>query len=567
MNLADITLLYLKSLQTESDSLNFLRTRQKQSVAFDLIGSSEQTEGMRALCLNLFLSLISIVALSQNKSLGTYQSADDTTLTIKKVFIAPFYDNQNNVYAPTMTTYIKAKVTEENQWVVEPAEGENTKSFKISNQLDSTEAERILIMKKFNVQALMTSKIIKGPKGMSLRMTLYAGSKALPLVQENLDQIQNFETEEIKKNYDLLWSRLKKRMPFNGTLLSRRGSEVTINLGTKNGLTPKAEVRAILILKMIRHPKLQFMTSSEKEILGKIEITKLDDYLSFGTITYEKETNLLAAGMKIQMDEGVFTNIKMSAEGPTDKAAFGDKPKEWLPMSPPQYGLLGVALGLNQYNQSANLTSAAGNLSAVNNFAPTIRLNGEFWLNEEWYFALSLRQSALAVSNGLSNSSPEKLNMSLSQQSVSIGYNLLVTNQFFGPKFQFSAGMTQYRAQIDPSSPVAFTTMNYGGLTLGFAGSFPLSEEVPWDIGAQFKYFLSPTTSESTSSGSVTSTKINDFGVFSRYRRSKNIAYVAELSFEYYATDFDSTTAVRPDPATNISHKITNLLFGIEYLF
>lgn len=521
---------------------------------------------MRWLCFYLFFTSITCTAISQTKSPAIYQSFDDAALTIKKVFVAPFYDNQNSVYAPTMTAHIKSKISEENQWEVQPVE-ETNKSFKISDQLDSNSSERISLMKRMNVQALITSKIIKGPKGLSLRMTIYTGEQAQALIQENIDQIKNFETEEIKKNYDLLWNRMKKHMPYNGVLLSRRGSDVTINLGTKNGLTPKAEVRAILILKLVRHPKLQYMTSAEKEILGKIEITKLDDYLSFGTITYEKEPNLLSAGMKIQMDEMTLSGSSKSSEGPVDKMAFGEKPKEWVPLNPPQYGLLGISLGMNQYNQSANLTTV-GNLSAVNNFAPTLKLNGEFWLNEDWYLALSLRQSALAISNGLSGSSPEKLNMSLSQQLISLGYNLLVTDQFFGPKFQFTIGLSQFHAQVDPSSRTAFTTMNYGGLALGFSGSFPVSEEKLWDLGAQFKYFMSPTTSESgSSSGSVTSTKINDFGIFTRYHRSQNFNYLAELGFEYYATDFNPAAATRPDPATSISHKVTNILLGIEYLF
>lgn len=545
---------YFNSTKTESE---IVRTGQKLREQFDLTRTSKQTVEMKWIF--LFLSLFCSVSFSQNKSPATYQSEDDAALTIKKIFIAPFYDNQNSIYAPIMTSYIKMKIDEENQWIVEDS------TSQVSDQIESNVNERMALMKKVGVQALLTSKIIKGPKGLSLRMTLYTGAKALPLIQENIDQLQNFETEEIKKNYDLLWTRIKKRMPYNGTLLSRRGSEVTLNLGIKNGLTPKAEVRAILILKLNRHPKLDYLVSAEKEILGKIEITKLDDYLSFGTITYEKEPHLLAAGMKIQMDE--VSIVSSPKSNPTDKVSFGEHPKEWVPLTPPQYGLVGISLGINQYNQSANLTTA-GNLSAVNNFAPTLKLNGEFWLNDEWFLALSLRQSALAISNGLDNSSPEKLNMSLSQQAMALGYNILVTNQFFGPKFQLSLGLTQFHAQVDPSTPVAFTTMNYGGMTLGFSGSFPLSEELPWDLGAQFKYFWSPSTSESGgTSGAVTSTKVNDFGIFTRYHRSRNFNYVAELGFEYYSTDFNPSSATRPDPATSISHKVTNLLLGIEYLF
>ena len=85
-------------------------------------------------------------------------------------------------------------------------------------------------------------------------------------------------------------------------------------------------------------------------------------------------------------------------------------------------------------------------------------------------------------------------------------------------------------------------------------------------MGIYFNYFLSKTLKDSadtTSSG----VQINDFGTFLRYNKSQNLAYIFELSFEYYGSDFDTTTGSRADPAGSASNRLTTTLAGIEYSF
>ncbi len=343
-----------------------------------------------------------------------------------------------------------------------------------------------------------------------------------------------------------------------------------MNIGTQNGLGKSREARAILILHIARHPKLGTMTSAEKEILAKIEIFKIDEYLSFGEIKFEKQPGLVQVGTKVIVDDSIPVTADIQSpvksESPNDQTVFGEKPKEWLPMSPPQFGSVAVALGIVQYNQNYNLTTV-GSTTASNNFGPTIRFLGEMWINDQWFVNLVLKQSAFSVNNGLAGSTPSNLNMTLSQQALSAGHNFLLTEDFFGPKIKINLGFSQFSARADQSTPLALTNMSYGGMYLGFTGSFPISETLPIDMGVQFKYYISKSTNETIASGYVTSTKINDFGFFGKYRRSQNFNYTLDFLTEYYTTDFDSSGASRPDPATAISHKVTNILVGLEYLF
>jgi hypothetical protein len=156
--------------------------------------------------------------------------------------------------------------------------------------------------------------------------------------------------------------------------------------------------------------------------------------------------------------------------------------------------------------------------------------------------------------------------MSLSSYNVQGAYNFLMNQDFFGPKIQLSAGYGTFTSHSDQSTPLTFTNMDYGGLMFGLTGQFPLTAEVPLDLGAQFNMFLKPGMSESTSSGDSSKSSINQFGFFGVYHVRSRFNVRAELNFEYYSTDF-SGVGSRSSTVTNTTQNMTSFLGGIEYLF
>jgi hypothetical protein len=393
-------------------------------------------------------------------------------------------------------------------------------------------------------------------------------------VEETVEPTR-FETERIREVLFATLTRLRQRMPYQGILLSRRGQQVTLNLGTNSGMKDGSNVSVIQLLKIHRHPKLGFMIGADKEILGKVKIFKADDELSFGNILFEKEAGVLVTGMKVLPDDVVVYPAPItSAEGQAmqdlanrgDKpVAFGEKPIEWLPEPPPQYGRVQILAGLGQYSQTAGLQNS-GATSGANPMTPNLGLMGEGWLNADWWVGFSLRQSAFSIDNGLSGSSPAKLNMSLSKYDVSAGHNFLLGNDFFGPKIQVSAGLGKFSARVDDSSPLLFTNNEFGGMLLGFLFNTPVGEDSVWDVGAKFKYYWSPGVSESITSGSTKSVSANDFTFLVGKRVRQNFRYVGELNMEYYNADFDGS-GPKPQPVNNVGHRVTTIMVGLEYLF
>jgi hypothetical protein len=435
---------------------------------------------------------------------------------------------------------------------------------------DSTAVKSILASTKS--QGLFSFRITKGPRGLNARLIFFVGQTGFPLIQEELTDYQRFETADLEKQLQGMYEKIKARLPYRGMILSRRGQEVTINLGYKMGLKNNDEISVIQLLKVNRHPKLKFLVSTEKEILGKIKVYKTDEYLSFAYVTYEREPGTVQTTAKllpqefIQYNEPVTQNGQVipGLENRRDKElSYGDNPREWLPTQAPQYGRIAILAGLGNFGISTNLS--AGPIDSSTSLAPGVAVKGELWLSSEWNILYNIRQSVFTLKNPL-GTTPKILNMSLSSYGVMGGYNLLMSEDFFGPKIQLSAGYSSYSSSSDQGTPPVFTNMNYGGLVVGFLGQFPLTKEIPLDLGAQFNLFISPGLSESVSSGDSSKSTINQFGFFGVYHLKSRFKIRAELNFEYYSSDFSGAGA-GTHTSTNTTQKLTTLMGGIEYVF
>lgn len=532
--------------------------------------SSQILNLVRALV--LFLGLFPAWSLrAQTKTQPVFVSKADEDLSVKAVTVGTFTDNMSNIYARPLTEYAREKIAKDPQWALMDFP---TKGVKVEALEDRpNDVKKILTETK--ADALLTGRLVKGPSGFAMTLILFVGPSGQPLLIEESTEAERFDLEHLKLRFDEAFAKMRGKMPYRGILLSRRGQEVTFNIGKNAGLHDGSEVSVIQILKVNRHPKKHFMISTDREILGKIRVFKADDELSFGHVIFEKEAGLVTVGMKVLPDEVVrYNEPVVTADGkavedlsnrPDKPVAFGEKPVEWLPEPPPQYGRVQALAGFGQYNQSVALQTAGGT-DGSNSLAPTLGVSLEGWLNTEWFIGFDLRQSAFSINNALSGSSPSTLDVSLSKYDVSFGYNFLLSPDFFGPKLQLSGGIGKFSSRVTDSTPTLFSSMDYGGTFLGFLFNTPLGDDGGLDMGVRLRYFIAPGVSESVSSGNTKSVSASDFAFLVGKRVRRNFRYVGELNFENYVSDFSGSGA-RTDPASGISHKFTTLLLGLEYAF
>lgn len=512
------------------------------------------------------------IPLAQTNAQNTYVSAVDQELTIKSIVIAPAFDNVGGIYARPLEEELRELLNDDKQWSF----SSYPSGLKLKPEnFEDNPSDVSKLLKESKSEAALTSRIIKGPRGISIYLTLFVGKEGLPFLQESITDYQGFETADLKEELRKLFEALKYRMPFRSTILSRRGQQVTLNLGSQYGLKQDSSVSVVQIVKINRHPKLNFMVSTEKEVLGRVKLFKVEPHLSFGYIEMEKEPGVITIGSKILPDEFVKYSLPvMTPSGrilqdistrPESEVAFGDAPEEWIPAMPPQFGKVELLAGLSSYTQNVKLNTA-GPINGNSTLAPNIMVRGELWLNPEWHLGVQLRQSVFSLDNSLANSTPTSLNMAMSQYSVNVGYNFLLTNDFFGPKLQLGAGYLNTNFNVDDSSPTAFTTMKYGGLMIRIAGQFPLGDELPIELGGKLDFYPTASLSENKTSGASASSQINNFSFFADYRLKTRFKIHGELLFENYGSSF-SGTGQRDDSASSASHKLTTFFGGVQYLF
>ena len=515
----------------------------------------------------LFFSLfVSPDAFAQSTQ---YINTIDQDLMIKSATVAPIPDNVSGIYSKSVSPLSKELIEFDQQWTLV----EYPQNIKTTPEEYDENPELVKnILRKLKTDALVTGRISKGPKGIAIRVTIFSGKDGLPVASESLSEYGGFETSDINDQFQNVFRRAKAKIPYAARILSRKGSLVTLNLGSTSGVRPGQDITIVQILKYTRHPKFKFIVNSEMTIMGTIKIDKVDDYLSFGTILSERDQNVIHADSLVRRDQFVVypflgKNLNPLAQRPEKDVAFGENPKEWNPEEPPTFGRASFLFGLGPYTVSNNLST--GSVDGRSNLAPSIHILGEMWLTTKWFAGLELRQHLLKIENNLSESTPKTLGVSTLESGLHFGYNFLVHDSFWGPKFQITGGYAKMSSFVDQSTPTAFNSMDFSGMTIGVAGSFPIALESknPFSLGGGLTYFFwKPTVNESpTSSGSGTA-NISKFSAFGVYRYSQRIAFRGELLFGLYGASFNNTGADRNPPASSASHQYNTLAFGIDYM-
>jgi hypothetical protein len=531
-----------------------------------------------ALPLALFLAPASAQEQQPATQAAAYYSEVDEQLTIRKVAILPVADNLDGIYGRPIEAQLiaLAKADRHRDFVECSAEMPATLA-----DLEESPAAVKKLAAPIEADALIAASAAKGPAGISIKLDLFLKSDGLMLAQESIKDYGRFDLADVKEQTKILYAKALSRLPYDGLVLSRQQNRVTINLGRADGLVPGQMLAVAQIIKVSRHPKFGFLVSSEKEIIGKIKALKIDEGLSFGVVASERDRGAIKRFAKISGLDSVNypdtsdLSAAAGASGPQERAdadvSFGKGATEWLPVRPPSFGQVGLKIGFGQYASSVNLVGV-GDLEAKSSFYPQVSLYGEIWLNPNWQVRADVQQGVISTGNPRASSTPSTLNQSMSRYQLSFGRNFLLRDDFFGPKFQVSAGAMTYRMFVDDSQPLALTTATYSGFVIGIGGSLPLTDRKQWFAGGSANFVLFPALSESpATSGASSQNSINDFSLFVERKIGENIRGVGSIDFSLYGTSF-SGTGSRTGPngsetATTLSQRFASLNAGIAYLF
>lgn len=503
-------------------------------------------------------------ATAQNKK---YVSRVDAGLSIKSVVLVPLIDNVNGIYAGPLTEELNKIISNDRQWNLI-----SSPDLKAENPdiLEESQKRSQEVIKKYKSDALVSGRILKNEKGITLKLTLIGGEEAWPLVNETLENHQGFETQDLKSQIGRVFANLKNRLPFQATVTSRQGQLVTVNVGKIHGAREGEELLPVLITKIDRHPKFKFITSSEREILGKIRLSKVDDSVSFGSVTSELTANLIQPGFKIARDQflnypGVSANngkvLTPLDQRPDHVVAFGDNPKEWTPIQRGSFGKLSFLLGITQASMETSHNDGRF-ITSSSNYVPTAKVDGEIWIDPNWQISLELEQLTSRFKNA-SGSVPSIVSFQMQQVRGLGAYNFLADGEFFGPKFHLMAGFGKLSTFIDDTAPQLHSSKSYSALSFGLAGSLPfeLENKRRLTVGGRFLYHVSPTLEESPNSGASSSNMYSDFMIYGEYGWTERMSFRGDLEFKQLGSSFSGGTS------SSSSMNFVSILAGIGYNF
>lgn len=491
-----------------------------------------------------------------------YSSAADQALVLKTVAIAPVYDNSNNIYKKSVEEHLRNLVQEDYFWALSEFSAEK-KDIRV-DEFDENPQLTLQILEKSKADGILTCFLIKGPQGLSIQLNLYSKDGGKLLLREDFQDAKLFEIAKVNTVITTLYNNLKSRLPYSGYVTSRSGNTVTINIGDKSGIKVGDTITVAQILKLNRHPKHNFMTSVEKEIIGRITLAKVEANSSFGEITLEKENGVIERGSKILPLD--FVKYPSTDSKPLGDILPGEKnPVEWLPAPTPQFGKISIMAGVTDFSDHTVLTNGT-NLEAEKSLALTFDLATELWITPEYFAELELQQSSFKADNDLSGSSPSSLNYTLNKMDFSFGYKYLIDGNFWGPQVFASLGYYTHSVRVSDSVPTSFTSFDLTGIDLSVGGMFPVTLKNDVAIGAKAKFLFFENLTEKPVTSGGPSSSFNQFDVLATYQYTTNINIKGSISFTNIQTTFSGTGNKTP-PSRSLDEKISTYLVGVEYLF
>lgn len=502
-----------------------------------------------------------------------YRSEADELVTIRKVGILPVTDNADGIYARYVEDELKNLIGKSHRFDLFQVTGANPKMTTMDYERNPS---MIRSLGGSNPpDGYIGARVTKNSKGVSITLDLFVRRDGKLFLQEILREDPRYSSAEVKRHTRSLFSNIVKKIPYSGLVLSRQGNRITVDIGKSTGVTKGTIISLEQVISVTRHPKFNFLLTSEKEILGKARLVKVDKTLSFAVILQEKDRGVIQPNAKVtglnfvKYQDPMAVGAKKQKGTPfsKDPVSFGKNPKEWLPEKKPTFGRVGLSLGLGTLRYAQSLTSG-GSFASSTGIYPQLDLNSEIWITPSWFAGATLRQGVFSLDNKLpAGSTPASLNATSTFYDFHLGYNLLLKEDFHGPKARIYMGVNSNNVFVDASTPLSFTTTTYGGLYLGLGASTPFGKDrkIYADIHLTRHIFARLEESPS-SSGASSDNSITVFGFGGDYFLTNRFAIRGELDFEFYATTF-SGTGSRGDAGLNMSQNFFTFRGGITYLF
>lgn len=495
----------------------------------------------------------------------TFSTPQETLYSIQKISVLTGYDNMNRIYAEPLTEALAEKLQTTQRF--EFLQGSRIQPFPVE-EFKQNQGSLSSFFKSSQADAAFHLSLKNQGNGLTVTVSLFTANDLRPLSLESSRAFEKFDTESLRDEVFRLAEQVLRKLPYDGYVLARTGETITLSIGRNAGVQVGQTLSIVNMLKLNRHPTLDFVVSSEHQVLGTVRVTKVDQELSFADILTEVRPQSIERLSKVTglHPSQYFEWSSGPRENPAHSMYNQASHPGWSGLDMPTFGLIGGSVGLGRFEELSNI-SGIPSLDTGKNIYPRVQINGEAWINPRWIAKLRVIQGLGTVNNPRSGSNPKNLGLTVSRYDLSFGYRHSFMNDFFGPFLEFYVGYAQSQFRFDRSTPWSFTSLKYSNMFVNFAGEFPLTPSSPWSMGARVYMHLSPALSEKyVTSGNDSNNSIHEFSLILRYRIQPNVRISGNLDFTSFNSDF-SGVGSRGEQVNSMDIRDNSLNVGLDYLF
>jgi hypothetical protein len=341
---------------------------------------------------------------------------------------------------------------------------------------------------------------------------------------------------------------LLKRLPFDGSILSREGYRVVLDRG-KADFRPGMEIPVFTVEKDKKIPKPHL------EETGLLVINQVEDNLSFGKITVERLPREVAAGNKF-----------IIPSNPNYRKLTGEleENKKIVPYTR-EYGFLDARVGFSTLTMGQ--TPQDGSPAQSNGiFYPTLDLTGQIWLTSSFFLEGDLTAAAWSI-DSVQGTQPHTLSTGMGDLRLVGGYRWLVFGSLGRPTVNFRLGYGRHEFLVDaPNNGYQFENDFYSGILASVGISVPFTQKVSMDL--DLSSFLFPGFSEAplTSGANVTGVSVFEMSLKASYLLTPECNLDARLRYLGAGAGF-SGQGTSPNALASVSESVTALTLGASYFF
>ena len=328
--------------------------------------------------------------------------------------------------------------------------------------LQSPDVIRV-IAQKIRAGSVIRINIISQLKGVELTMEVVG--------EDGKDQY--FREKEILDNDDIgiISDRIKnwldayqKIIPYNGTILSYMGQQITIDMGRTAKVQIGQEFEVLRPVGKKRHPLLKEVVEWQTHKIGKGKIFSVSDFQALGVIKVMEIDKKLRKGDWIRL---------------VDKApGVSFKKYNYPEIKENQFGKLGYAnVSLNIGSASASSVNGSTR-KEIGGLALALSIKSELWITRDFFADLELKKGIGSFKKKTGTLAQETNSLSTTTIHAYGGYRFLPMGFFYGPQINLFAGLSKFSKGLDTVTADGFTSVSFTGIMLGFNANAPIVKGV-----------------------------------------------------------------------------------------